>query len=809
MATTRIFSGYFGNKHRLNTFKTFLQKTLLSGIVCSFLLLHPGIFQYNVSQPEAFAQAIFFTGMEKVVQPEFLDKFNQGVEKVRIIVLLKGYKAFKGLSIAEDAISMKAVQSTIHNRQEHVLNALEQKQFQLKHRFENILGFSGEATLQAIDGLAKMDGVELIEEDKKAYKNTSEGIPLIGGDGLHSMGYYGSGISIAICDTGVDYSHPELGGGGFPNSKVIGGYDLGDSDSDPMDCEGHGTAAAGIAAGDSGGGYGGGVAPSAKIYALKIISGCGGSAYFSDIAAAWDWCVTHKNDDPNNPIMIISTSFGGDYFTTPCDATYPTMAASAANAIANGITVFVSSGNDGLCDGMGAPACLTDAISVGAVYDANIGQYPPSGYVGCISNGSCVGYTSGCPCDEKCYVDGATAMDQVTTYSNSASFLDILAASNCATTTDIVGSGGYDSGNYDSCFGGTSAACPYAAGAGAILQNYAKSQTGVFITPAQLKSALVTYGDSVTDYKNGLSHPRINVLASTAAIGGPVTTTIGSSTTTTIPVTTTTTISPEDMPNLVPCAPYRWSSPIVPSSQQGTNTHNPGIDVLYPTPRKTYIDFAFCNENNSDVTESFSVALYIDEVEAFTVEVEDVIAGKSYKSWTDEQFGLAEGQHMIKIVVDVYDDVIEANEDDNTLEMSFTWKAALWPGLYREMFGNDYTEEIHLLRDFRDKRLISSKKGKTYVDMLYRNSFEIASLLLKDEGLRVHTASVIEQLLPELALLLNGEKVEMSSQMIFAIEDLLNEFGAKASPSVKRAVKRVRKEIKEGEVFDQLGIEIE
>ena len=291
---------------------------------------------------------------------------------------------------------------------------------------------------------------------------------------------------------------------------------------------------------------------------------------------------------------------------------------------------------------------------------------------------------------------------------------------------------------------------------------------------------------------------------------GTTTTTAPNSTTTTVLfTTTTTTIEPEDIPNLATCTPPGWSHPIIPSSQQGTNVYNSGIDVLYPSPKKTFIDFALCNENNSDVTESFFVTLYIDEVEAFTVEVEDVIDGKSCKSWMDEQFALSEGQHTIKIVVDVYDDVVEANEDDNILEMSFTWEAALWSGLYREMFGNDYTEDVHLLRNFRDERLLANKKGKIYVDMLYRNSLEIASLLLKDEDLRIHTASVIEQLIPELALLLNGEKVVISSQMVFVIEDLLDEFGTKASPRVKRAVKKVKKEIKKGEIFNQLGIKIE
>ena len=71
--------------------------------------------------------------------------------------------------------------------------------------------------------------------------------------------YIGEGVSIAIVDTGIDYTHSRLGGAGFPNDKVIGGYDYGGSANNPnseendlMDANGHGTSCAGIAAGSSG-----------------------------------------------------------------------------------------------------------------------------------------------------------------------------------------------------------------------------------------------------------------------------------------------------------------------------------------------------------------------------------------------------------------------------------------------------------------------------------------------------------------------------------------------------------------------------
>ena len=289
------------------------------------------------------------------------------------------------------------------------------------------------------------------------------------------------------------------------------------------------------------------------------------------------------------------------------------------------------------------------------------------------------------------------------------------------------------------------------------------------------------------------------------------TTTTSVSTTTTVldTTTTTTTIELDDMPNLMPCTPPGWSHPIVPSSQQGTSTHNPGIDVLYPSPQKTYIDFALCNENNGDATDSFTVVFYIDGVEVFTAEVEDVLEGKSCKSWADKQFSLSEGEHTLKIVVDIYNEVVEADENDNFQEMTFTWEAALWPGLYREMFGDNFAEEVILLRDFRDEILIADRKWRPYVDILYKNSFEIASLLLKDEDLRMHTAVVIKQLLPELVFLLNNKEAMMSSRMISSIDTLLDEFEAKASPGVDITIKGVKKEFRKGEALNQFGIKVE
>jgi subtilisin family serine protease len=229
--------------------------------------------------------------------------------------------------------------------------------------------------------------------------------------------------------------------------------------------------------------YIGGVAHNAKIYALKIVAGSADTALESDTIAAWDWCITNKNFNPN-PIMVISHSFGGgQYFSSQeAEEDRPAQAAAATRVAEAGITLLAAAGNDGYTDSLAAPAAFSNVISVGAVDDE---------------------------------------FDTVMDYSNAASFLDILAPSDFAYTTDIVGAAGYNAGDYDPSFNGTSAACPYAAGAVACLQSYAKAELGAFFTPTEIKGLLVSTGHPVTDTKVDITKPRVDLAAAVDAIGFP------------------------------------------------------------------------------------------------------------------------------------------------------------------------------------------------------------------------------------------------------------------------------------------------
>jgi subtilisin family serine protease len=464
---------------------------------------------------------------------ELLEPFEQGAEKVDVIVTVLPSNAAKKLAEKsalnsetaeewraaggpvfydlEDRDIQQQLRQTVKETLDDFTSQLDAAQITVKRKFEYLFGFSAEVTLQGLTQLSNDPNVVSIEQNRILYPHLAQGIPLMNATSARGS-YNGSGLAIAICDTGIDTSHPRLGGGGFPNAKVIGGYDTGDSDADPRPSlesgNAHGTACAGIAAGDLGttGDYIGGVAPAAKLYALKISTGTSGSASTDAMIAAWEWSITHKNDDPAHPIMIISTSFGGGRYYSTCDSASTGMTTAAANAVAAGITIFVSSGNDGYCDSMGWPACISYVNSVGAVYDSNFDDYTP-----CVNADSCAPKIATGGCSTGYYSIDATAADKVTSYSNSASFLTLFAPANAASTTDITGTWGYSTGSYTTSFGGTSAACPYAAGAAAVLQHAAKSKTGSYLSPSQVKAYLTNYGNIVTDSKIAVSKPRVNV----------------------------------------------------------------------------------------------------------------------------------------------------------------------------------------------------------------------------------------------------------------------------------------------------------
>lgn len=422
------------------------------------------------------------------IHPSLSDKFTGKGEKetVRVIISLSAPQP-KGLSRAQ----------AIAESQGRVIGAFKSENngagLKVLNHYKTLYGFSAELTRGQANALAKRGDVEFIEEMPVHQKLYTESHPLTDVD-LAQGDYDGTDSVIAIIDDGIDADHPAF------NGKLLGGYDFADNDSDPtIDCidQSHGTAVAGVALGNSPGVVG--VAPGAKMVFLKIqgSSICGSASLDGDIVGAIDWAAANQ---ATYGIDIISMSLGGGLYSSEssCDGSSSIYFNAVQNAIDAGITVIAASGNDGMCDSMSRPACFSNAVSVGAVYDEGLGN------VGwCVNRKSCADTVRHNGCSTRTAVFEDAFADNIISYSNSAAFLDVAAPATCAK------SAAPDNSTTD-CFGGTSSATPFTSGTAALAVEAAGK--GV-LSPAQMRTVLTDTGDPVTDPKNGRVTPRVNGLS--------------------------------------------------------------------------------------------------------------------------------------------------------------------------------------------------------------------------------------------------------------------------------------------------------
>lgn len=298
-----------------------------------------------------------------------------------------------------------------------------------------------------------------------------------------NYGYRGQGYSVAVIDTGIDYRHPDLGGGW--GRRVVAGYDFVNNDNDPLDDNGHGTHVAGII-GSSSATYSG-VAPNVNLIALKVLDSAG-SGSFGDVEAALQWVVQHRSQ---YNIVAVNMSLGaGNYTSNP----YGYLEDEFGALRAHGIFVAVASGNSFYSYssqiGLAYPAVSPAVVSVGAVWAKDFGP---------------VNWMSGAR-------DFTTGPDRVTSFSQRSSGLDLVAPGALITST-------YLNGAYQS-MAGTSMAAPVVAGVAALLHQALDAQ-GSTANQDTILQLLQSSGVSVVDGDNendnvgnsGLSFRRLDVAA--------------------------------------------------------------------------------------------------------------------------------------------------------------------------------------------------------------------------------------------------------------------------------------------------------
>jgi subtilisin family serine protease len=439
----------------------------------------------------ASARAVSFVSAADApnATPGLLRELNRGVEEVRVIIGVKdGTPSARRLLASPDPAGEPERRVLRVGAQKRLAEEMTPRQFAVKHYYESFSMLAGTATREAAIALANRPDVAWVALDKQAHllqAAPQSSQVLIHSDQANSLGITGAGQAIAVIDTGVDYTIADLGGGSFPNAKVIGGTDIADKDSDPMDCEGHGTEVAGVAAGSRG------VAPDAKIVAIKVFSSsdasnssCKDTADFSDIYMGMDFAVVNK---ATFGISVINVSLGGAFEDSLdhgyCDTDEPGSAAAVDAATAAGIVVVAAAGNDAITNQLSVPACVSSAVSAGAVYPESRTRQSWSDDSG------------GILC-----TDQPVNPDGIVCFSNSTSNLTLL------------GPGAFWSvatkGGSQVSFSGTSASTPAVAGAVALLR-----QARPDLTPAGEIGVLRSTGKPITDARNGVVTPRVDILA--------------------------------------------------------------------------------------------------------------------------------------------------------------------------------------------------------------------------------------------------------------------------------------------------------
>jgi len=190
-----------------------------------------------------------------------------------------------------------------------------------------------------------------LESENEFQTYLKRSVPYVGTEIPRMDGIDGTGIKIAIIDTGIDFNHPDLLGWG-PDGKVIGGYNFIQKGQPPLDTNGHGTQVAGVIVAD---GEAIGVAPKAKIFAYKV-SEDGEGVSSELIVKAIEKAITDGVD-------IINISLGVNKTNAKIDR-------AVDNALEKGIFVVVAAGNDGPgLKTIGSPGRNFGAITVGATYN--------------------------------------------------------------------------------------------------------------------------------------------------------------------------------------------------------------------------------------------------------------------------------------------------------------------------------------------------------------------------------------------------------------------------------------------------------
>jgi subtilisin len=317
---------------------------------------------------------------------------------------------------------------------------------QVPHVFTKILkGFTIKVpNVKFLDRILNVSDVSYIEPDLKVHKfsqTVPTGINRIDGDLSQAMSGDGQGstnVDIAVLDTGIDLTHQDL--------NVFKQISFVDGVTSAQDGDGHGTHVSGIAAAKDNTVGVVGVAPGARLWAVKVLDDNGGGSISSAIDGI-EYVTEHADE-----IDAVNISFG-------CACHSDALDTAIHNSVAAGLTYVVAAGNDGTDASGTSPANHPDVIAVSAIVD---------------TDGKCGGLGSSSSYGKD---------DYFATFSNYGSRVDMAAPGVSIYSTWKGGSYAYATG--------TSMSAPHVTGAAAL---YKASHVGA--TLSQVKSALLASGST-------------------------------------------------------------------------------------------------------------------------------------------------------------------------------------------------------------------------------------------------------------------------------------------------------------------------
>jgi serine protease AprX len=387
---------------------------------------------------------------ETKIDSVILEEFERGEEKVRVIIELEDEVEERG---------MFGIASVREVDRDEIAKSLN---LDKKDSYENY--YYKEISLDDLEILKKENLVKDIYLSRKIRAFLQESVPLINATptwnlNLENLNLNGSGQTVCVIDTGVDFTHPDLIGKNLTCNIDCFNKSCTENCSILDD---HGTHVAGIV-----GAYGGinGTAIGANLIGLKILDASGyGSNNELDLSRAIQWCIDNKE---NYNISVISMSLGTIIlYSNYCDGS-DSWTTAVNNASKENISIVVATGNAGNTTHISDPACIENSTRVGATNKNDL-----------MSEGGWGGYNRWS--------------------------LDMLIAPGISISSTVIG-GGYDTKS------GTSMATPHVSGAIAIIRQYLEL-TNRTMTPKQIENLLKDTGKQINDTEgNGLNYSRIDV----------------------------------------------------------------------------------------------------------------------------------------------------------------------------------------------------------------------------------------------------------------------------------------------------------